>query len=224
VPTWAIATCHGSHRVRACAFAVAAAVVGQALVHVFAALGSIVDISTWAVATFGRSRRVCACAFAVTAAVVGQARVHGCGSRGSRSGTFQTLRNRIGDSLRLLTLSCEEAAPSVEVECDALTHHFIHASLLTRRVVIDDSRQLVQIELALRHVALLVVNMFRFGGSFELFHSLRMRTRDILRVVTRCAEVAAPLILVVRDALALCVIHARLYARREVVGVARRLA
>ena len=34
ITSWAIATFHGSHRVDACAFAVAAAVVVQALVHV----------------------------------------------------------------------------------------------------------------------------------------------------------------------------------------------
>jgi len=71
VPTWAIATLHGSRRVRAYAFAVAAAVVTQALVHVFAALRSVVGIPSWAIAACHGSHRVRACAFAVTAAVVG---------------------------------------------------------------------------------------------------------------------------------------------------------
>ena len=34
VPSWAILTLEGSHRVGACAFAVAAAVIARALVHV----------------------------------------------------------------------------------------------------------------------------------------------------------------------------------------------
>jgi len=57
------------------AFAVAAAVVAIALVHVFAALVSVVDIPSCAIATLEGSIRVGAFAFAVAAAVVRQALV-----------------------------------------------------------------------------------------------------------------------------------------------------
>jgi len=136
---------------------------------------------------------------------------------------FQILRNRIGDFLPFRTVSAEVAAPPVVVERDALAHDVIIARLLARGIVGCDAGRCVYVNLALGHVAFLVLRVGRFGGSFEIFQFFRLRVGDISPFRTLSAEVAAKLVVTVeRDALALCVIIARLLARREVGGFLRR--
>jgi hypothetical protein len=136
---------------------------------------------------------------------------------------FQILRNRIGGGLPFGTVSAKVAAPPVVVERDALAHDVILARLLARRVVSYDAGRRVYVNLALGHVAFLVLRVGRFGGSFEIFQFFRMRVGDISPFRTLSAEVAAKIIVTVeRDALALRVIIARLLARGEVGGFFRR--
>jgi hypothetical protein len=152
----AILTFHGSHRVRAFAFAVTAAVVALALVDVFAALRSVVGIPSWAIATFRGSRVVGACAFAVAAAVVAGARVRRrvfalpavpganlpvvCLRAFFQTALcafaiFQLQRIRLVCSLPVLTASAEVAAEPAPEERDALALCFIITRLLARREV-----------------------------------------------------------------------------------------
>jgi len=126
--------------------------------------------------------------------------------------------------LPVSALSAEVTAPPVVVVRDALAVLAVLARLLARCVVLRIIRRRVVVLLAFSHVAFLVLPIDRFGGSYEIFQFLRMRVGDIPPVLTLCAEVAAIFVRVERDALAYCVILARLLARREVGDKGRRFA
>jgi len=128
---------------------------------------------------------------------------------------FQSLRMCIG-SLRFLTPSGEVAAPKAVVERDALARWFILARLLALREGGAFARRPVQVDLALLHVAFLLVKAI-------IFQSLRMCIGR-RRFLTPSVEVAAPPVTVERDAMTGWFILARLLALRDGGAFARRLA
>ena len=131
----------------------------------------------------------------------------------------------IWDIPRALTPCAEVATPPIGVERDALTLCVVHARLLARREVGFVARRLAQPVLTLGHITLLAVKVVLLGGgSCKNFQPHRMCNVDSLRFLTTCAEVTAPPVLVVRDALAHRFILALLLACRDVGGFARRLA